>query len=457
MSKLIPSTEDFWFLPLGGTGEIGMNLNLYGHAGQWIMVDCGITFEDQKDAQGFLQSRVEMPAIEAIGLHQIELVGIVITHAHEDHLGALPYLWEQLGCAIYATPFSRNVLLSKFARSGCPAPITTFEPGGTFKLGGFSIRSVPMTHSTPETQGLVIETPVATIFHTADWKIDPVPVVGPAWSEAFFQQLHGIDAVVCDSTNALELTHTVSEAAVRSGLLNAIQDASGRVIVGCFASNIARLQTLGQIAKETKRHLGLLGYSMDNMSQCARAAGYLRTDFTAVSARDLGYLPPEEVLIIATGSQGEPGAALHRLSVDTHRDINLEPGDLVILSAKTIPGNEKSVGLMIQRFLDMGVDVLQADSSNLTLHASGHGGEPELRQLFQWIQPRAVIPVHGEPKHLDANAAIARAVGVPHQLVGRNGDLFDLRKMTILRSAVKTGRLTLDAYGRVVNTADLAE
>jgi ribonuclease J len=453
MLNLNPSPEDFWFLPLGGTGEIGMNLNLYGHNGQWLMVDCGITFEDRADGQGFLQSRIEMPAIEAIRTHEINLVGLVITHAHEDHLGAVQHLWDQLGCPIYATPFSRNVLLSKFARSNCQAPIEVFQPDAEFSVGPFRIQSLSMTHSTLETQGLIIETPVSRIFHTADWKIDSDPVIGRGMQVDRIAQLKNIDAVVCDSTNALELEHAVSESTVRSGLLSAIKDAPGRVVVGCFASNIARLQTIGQIGKETHRHLGLLGYSMDNMTRCAKAAGYLVTDFKTFDAKELGYLPPQEVLIAATGSQGEPGAALHRLSLDTHPDLNLEPGDLVIMSAKTIPGNEKSVGLLIQRFLALGVDVLQADTSNLTLHASGHGGDPEIAQLYSWVQPKAAVPVHGEPKHLDANAAIAKRVGVPHQLVGRNGDLYDLRNMTVIASAVSTGRLTLDAYGRLVDAA----
>jgi ribonuclease J len=245
MLALQPSLDDFWFLPLGGTGEIGMNLNLYGHDGQWLMVDCGITFEDHIDHRGVLQSRVEMPAIDAIRSHQIQLAGIIVTHAHEDHLGALPHLWDQLGCKIYTTPFTRNVLQNKFARSNCPAPIETVDPGSRFEIGPFSLRLLSMTHSTPETQGVLIETPVAKVFHTADWKLDPEPVVGPAMADETFMALSEVDAIVCDSTNAPQAERAISESAVQAGLLIAIQDAPGRVVVACFASNIARLQTLG--------------------------------------------------------------------------------------------------------------------------------------------------------------------------------------------------------------------
>ena len=457
MLALQPSSNDFWFLPLGGTGEIGMNLNLYGHNGQWLMVDCGITFEDHVDAEGFTQTRVEMPAIEAIRSNQINLVGIIVTHAHEDHLGALPHLWDQLGCPIYTTPFTRNVLQNKFARSHCVAPIETVEPGSSLEIGPFSLTLVSMTHSTPETQGLVIETPVGKVFHTADWKLDPDPVVGSPMAETTFLALKDIDAVVCDSTNAPRAERAVSEAAVQAGLLAAIQDAPGRVVVACFASNIARLQTLGKVAHATQRHLGLLGYSMDNMSQCAKSAGYLTEHFAPIEASDMGYLPANEVLVVATGSQGEPGAALHKLSIDSHPDVNLAAGDLVVLSAKTIPGNEKSVARMIERFTEMGVDVLQADTSNLLLHASGHGGAPELDQLYRWINPRAVVPVHGESLHLAANAEIARQAGIEHQLVGKNGDLYDLRNLSVTAGAVTVGRLTLDAHGQLIPVSGLAD
>ena len=446
----VPGEHDFWFIPLGGTGEIGMNLNLYGHDGRWIVVDCGITFEDRLDQDNVSQSRVEMPLIDFAAEQRHRILGVIATHAHEDHIGALPYLWEHLGCPIYTTPFTRNVLRAKFARNNCPAPICDVVEGGALTLGPFDLTFIPMAHSTPETQGLIIQTAIGKVFHTADWKLDFDPVVGTHITAKQYQTMTDIDAVVCDSTNALNSGAAKSESEVSTGLLTAISHAPGRVIVACFASNIARLQMLGSIARQTGRHIGLLGYSMNNMSRCAQESGYLETDFSPVDSEDLGYLPANELLVIATGSQGETGAALHRLSTDSHPDLNLQAGDQVILSAKTIPGNEDSVEQLITRFEEMGVTVFQADTSNLTLHASGHGGEPELAQLYEWVSPKALIPVHGEPKHLVANANIAAAAGVEKQLVGRNGDLYDLVKLTIKSDAVAVGRMTLDAYGQLM-------
>ncbi|MFT4797793.1 MAG: ribonuclease J [Candidatus Azotimanducaceae bacterium] len=452
--NMTPNSNEFWFIPLGGTGEIGMNLNLYGHNGRWLIVDCGITFEDQPPKNGISRSRVEMPLIDFAAAQRKNIVGIIATHAHEDHIGALPYLWEHLGCPIYTTPFTRNVLRNKFARSNCPALIQEVAEGGELALGPFKVTFIPMTHSTPETQGLVIDTPVGRVFHTADWKLDSNPVVGKPMATDQYQKMQRIDAVVCDSTNALNPASATSESEVSEGLLSAVSDAPGRVVVACFASNIARLQMLGSIAQQTGRHVGLLGFSMENMSRCAKEAGYLKNNFDPIDSSDIGYLPPNEVLVIATGSQGEPGAALHRLSTDSHPSFNLESGDHVILSAKTIPGNERSVELLMNRFERLGVIVRQADTSNLTLHASGHGGHPELAQMYEWVAPRAVIPVHGEPKHLLANANIAAAAGVPTQLVGQNGDLYDLVNLTIRSRAVPVGRMTLDTYGQLIRLPD---
>lgn len=449
-----PNSKEFWFIPLGGTGEIGMNLNLYGHDGQWLVVDCGITFEDKPDKNDLIHSRVEMPLIDFAAGQRENIVGIIATHAHEDHIGALPYLWEQLGCPIYTTAFTRNVLRNKFTRSHCPALIQEVAEGGELQLGPFKLTFIPMAHSTPETQGLIIDTPVGRVFHTADWKLDNNPVVGRQMATDQYRKMNQVDAVVCDSTNALNPASATSESEVSAGLLSAISDAPGRVVVACFASNIARLQMLGSIAKQTGRHIGLFGFSMDNMSRCAKEAGYLQHDFDPIDSGDLGYLPPREVLAIATGSQGEPRAALHRLSTNSHPDLDLAPGDQVILSAKTIPGNERSVELLINRFEQLGVNVLQADTSNLTLHASGHGGGPELSKMYEWIAPRAVIPVHGEPKHLAANASIAAAAGIQRQLLGQNGDLYDLVNLTIKPGAVPVGRMSLDAYGQLIRLAD---
>lgn len=443
-----PGKSDFWLIPLGGTGEIGMNLNLYGHDGQWLMVDCGISFEDHLDKNGFNQSTVIMPDIGFARSVKNEITGLIVTHAHEDHLGAIHYLWPELACPIYATRFTRQVLLNKLLRANCHAPLHEINVDQTLELGPFHIDLVPMTHSTPETSGLVISTEAGRVFHTADWKLDPGPVIGEPACLNSLRGLGKLDAVVTDSTNALEPERAISETRVREGLEQAISDATGRVIVTCFASNIARLQTLGEIAQQTNRYLGLVGHSLEVMYRAARLSGYLQ-DLEVYDTRDLGFLPPEEVLIVATGSQGQPGSALHRLALDSHPDLNLTPDDQVIFSSKTIPGNEKSIERLVELLERLGVKVTQAESSNLPLHGSGHAGRPELLDLFSQTRPNCVVPVHGEPQHLQANAELARQAGVPRQLVGTNGDKFDLVRGSLEPNAVPTGVLQVDESGNL--------
>ncbi|ALO47476.1 ribonuclease J [Pseudohongiella spirulinae] len=449
---MTPTDKDFWFVPLGGCGEIGMNLNLYGHADQWLMIDCGVTFEKAPNGG----NRVEMPDPLFIANRSERLLGLIATHAHEDHIGAIAHLWGQLRCPVYATPFTRQVLLRKLRQLGVDAPVYTINPGDTLSLGEFTVRLLPITHSTPETCALFIETPVGRVLHTADWKLDPAPVSGPAIDPGLFRSLarQGIDSIVCDSTNAPQAGHSLSEAELFEDLLKLVRSSSGRVVVSCFASNIARLQTLGYVAHMAGRHLGLLGRSLHNMTQCARAAGYLQEHFRPVSTFELGYLPRHEILLVATGSQGESGAALQRMAAGNHPDMQLEPGDMVIFSAKTIPGNEVEVARLIQTLKAMQVQVVHADESDLALHASGHPYADELAEMYRWVLPRIAIPVHGEPRHMRCNAKIAKAAGVPFQLEGRNGDCFDLLNATVKRTAVPTGRLWLDERKRELNKVE---
>jgi ribonuclease J len=453
---MTPGTSDFWFLPLGGCGEIGMNLNLYGHAGQWLMVDCGVTFEKSPVPGG--GNRVEMPDPMFIANRSEALVGLIATHAHEDHIGAIAHLWEQLRCPIYTTPFTRNVLLRKLREKGIAAPVLTVHPGETVALGAFHVSWLPITHSTPETHALLIETAAGTLLHTADWKLDDAPIAGPAIQPSLFERLarRRVDAIVCDSTNATQPGHSVSEGELFEGLLAAVRSSEGRVVVSCFASNIARLQTLGHVARLSGRYLGLLGRALETLVSCARGAGYLQDDFAPVQAEHLGYLPPGEVLALATGSQGEPGAALHRLALDSHPCVSLAAGDHVLFSAKTIPGNEEAVARLIAAFEARQIRVTHPDrvwlpeqglvpqTARRPLHASGHPCADELAQMYAWVRPRLAIPVHGEPHHLRANAAIAREAGVPLQAIGSNGDLFDLLSGRITRGAAPVGRLWLE-------------
>jgi len=441
-----PTHKDFWFLPLGGCGEIGMNLNLYGHAGKWLMVDCGITFE--KSAAG-IGNRVEMPDPVFISARHQSLVGIIATHAHEDHIGALAHLWEQFRCPIYTTAFTRQVLVRKLRQKGVDAPIITVEDGEALTLGPFEVRWIPITHSTPETNALMITTAAGRVLHTADWKIDMAPVVGNAIDIGQYSRLatQSVDAIVCDSTNANYRGSSVSESELFRGLLDAVKGSGGRVVLACFASNVARLQTLGNVACVANRYVGLLGRSLHNMVSCAKAAGYLQENFRPVSNEDLAYLLPNELLAIATGSQGELNAALHRLAIDNHPDISLQAGDHVIFSAKTIPGNEADVERLIKAFESRHIRVTHASQlpeDHQPLHASGHPCADELLQMYRWVRPRIAIPVHGEREHMRCNAAIAKAAGVPFQLQGLNGDLFDLVNSTVKRKSAPVGRLWLD-------------
>ena len=446
---MIPSQKDFVFVPLGGCGEIGMNLNLFGHAGKWLMVDCGITFEKDENSPA-TGNRVEMPDPSFISNRSEALVGIIATHAHEDHIGAIAHLWEQFQCPIYTTPFTRNVLLRKLRQKGIAAPIVTVSEGETLELGPFNVTWVPITHSTPETNGLLIRTALGSVLHTADWKIDSGPIVGEPIKPELYKRIGslGVDAIVCDSTNALVGGTSYSESELFSGLLDAVKHSEGRVVVGCFSSNVARMQTLGNVAKVAGRYVGLLGRSVEAMVQSAKMAGYLNENFEVVDSFNMGYLLPQEMLLIATGSQGESRAALQRLAMDTHPDINLSAGDHVVFSAKTIPGNEMDVAKLVASFESRGIKVTQAHGSARPIHATGHPCRDELNLMYEWVKPRITIPVHGEEKHMRGNAKIAKAAGVPIQLVGRNGDVFDLIQGKKRRETVPVGRLWLDERER---------
>jgi ribonuclease J len=323
-------------------------------------------------------------------------------------------------------------------------PVTVVEGDEQIEIGVFNVQWIALTHSIPEPFGMVISTPVGKVFHTADWKLDNNPVIGPRYDEKLYQSLaeQNIDAMVCDSTNANVPGWSESEAKLYKGLKRHIENATGRVVVTCFGSNLARLHTLAKIAKETDRHLGLLGRSMINMMSAAKSTGLWTTVETHIDSAHLGYLPASTVLLVATGSQGEPRTALNRLSMNSFRDMALEPGDTVIFSSKVIPGNELPIGQMIERLKAMKVDVITDENSELSIHASGHPAADELKSMYQWVKPRCAIPVHGEHHHINANAAVAKTAEVSQQLLGSNGDLYFISPaIGIRRHAVKTGRL----------------
>ncbi len=445
-ADLTPGPSDFWFLPLGGTGEIGMNLNLYGHHGQWLMVDCGVMF-DKEHPQADGNSSVVSADPHFIALRRQRLVGLVITHAHEDHVGAVPYLWRELKCPVYTTPFTAEILRRKLVEFDLldEVPIIEVETGERHQVGQFEIEWLAITHSLPEPHALVLRAGKSTVFHTADWKLDPDPILGKAFDPQPFKRLadENITAMVCDSTNAVVPGHSVSEGHCFDGLLALVKRCEGRVIVGCFGSNVARLITLARIAERTGRYMALYGRSLRNMVSAARRTGHWPDNLKVADGRHLGYLPRHEVLAVATGSQGEPKAALKRMAMDSYRDLELDQGDTVIFSAKVIPGNEEAVSSLISQLRAREVTVIEAADSEIPIHASGHPCQEELKQLYGWVKPRIAIPVHGTPEHINANASIARELGIGKQLCGVNGDLYRLApQVSIKRKAVKVGRLT---------------
>jgi len=403
-----------------------MNMSLYGHDEQWLMVDCGVTFGDADGTKrsGFdVQCANPAFAIE----HRDKLVGLVLTHAHEDHIGAVAYLWSQLRCPIYTNGFTAAVLHRKLAEAGLvgKAPVHIVDMEQTLDIGVFKLEWVAHTHSVPSPSGVVIHTAVGNVFHTGDWKLDPTPQIGHNYSEAHYKALgeRGIDVMVCDSTCANVKGRSASEGEVYKGLLQTISECENRVVVACFGSNIARLHSLARIAGHTNRNMGLLGRSLRNNYSASVECGLWEMDGSIVESEHLAYLPPENLLLVATGSQAEPRT------------------DTVILSARAIPGNEQDINNMITRLKDMGVNVITPATTDRIIHASGPPARDELGDLYQWVQPDVLIPVHGEAEHMDAQAVFAKEMGVSRRLVGQNGDLFTLAPgKSIRRGAVSTGR-----------------
>ncbi len=439
----VPGSDEILFLPLGGTGEIGMNLNLYGHAGKWLMVDLGITFDNGATPgvdvitpdPAFIEERSE------------DLVGLILTHAHEDHLGAVPYLWDGYDCPIYATPFTAAVLRKKLAENGfgTRAEIIEIPTSGTFTVGPFSVELITLTHSIPEPNALILRCEAGSVMHTGDWKLDPDPVLGPTPDEEALIRAgeEGILAMVCDSTNAMVPGRSGSEGDVRDALADVIAAQKGRVAVGCFASNIARVESVARAGIACGRHPALIGRSLWRMTDAARETGYLTDLPPFLTEEDAKRLPPNKVLLICTGSQGEPRAALSRIARDDHPHISLTDGDAVIFSSREIPGNEVSIGRLQNDLTALGCTVITA--RDFDIHTSGHPNKEELVQMYQWIRPTIAVPVHGETRHLRAHAQIAKDCQTPHTIVSRNGDVMRLTEDGVaVVDEVYAGRLALD-------------
>ena len=443
-----PSNDELLFLALGGAGEIGMNLNLYGHAGKWLMLDLGIAFGD--DSMPGVE--VIMPDPAFIEERRCDLVGIVLTHAHEDHLGAVADLWPRLKAPVYATPFAASVLRRKLTQAGLvdEVPVTEIALGARFKVGPFDLEMITMTHSILEPNALAVRTKLGTVFHTGDWKIDPEPLLGDVTDEETLKRIgdEGVLAMVCDSTNVFVEGEAGSEAKVRDNLRRLVKGRSGRIAVTCFASNLARVESIALAAVAAGRHPVLSGPALLRMIECAQECGYM-LDFPAhISPQDGAYLPRDKVLYICTGSQGEERASMAKIANDEHRDLVLEEGDTAIFSSRVIPGNERSVGRLHNALMSRGVEVITDHDADI--HVSGHPARDELVQVYQWVRPRIALPVHGEVRHMIEHAALARKCQVPETIVAPNGTLVRLAPGPAeIIDHVHAGRLARDGDGVV--------
>jgi len=441
------TTGGLAFLPLGGTGEIGMNLNLYRCDGRWLAVDCGIGFGGSENPE----VEILMPDPTFLAERRSSLVGLVITHAHEDHLGAVAHLWPQLQCPVYATPFAAAVLRRKLGEAQLTnqVPLHVIPRGGSFELAPFSLQFLQMTHSVPEAQALVIRTPHGIVLHSGDWKLDPDPLVGPPTDLEAFAALgrEGVLAMVCDSTNALVEGGSGSEADVRRSMASLIRSIRGRVAVTCFASNVARVESIAMAAEAAGRSVVVVGRSLRNLEVAARECGYLSDVPAFLDERDADDVPDDNLLMIVTGSQGEPRSALSRIASDTHPNISLGQGDTVIYSSRMIPGNERAIMAVQDNLVRRGVRVLTDRDHDV--HVSGHAARDEIRQLYGLVKPKFAVPVHGEWRHLSAHAELAREEGIAPVLL-EDGDVLNLApgRVEVVDSA-PTGRLALDG-GRLL-------
>jgi ribonuclease J len=453
--------DELVFLPLGGSGEIGMNFNVYGYGPEndrkWIVVDCGVMFGRETSTPGV---DVIMPDISYLAERHEDVLGIVATHAHEDHIGAIAPLWPMLRCPVYATPFTARIVEGKLEEAGLLGKVKLREVkvGGQLKLGPFTLDFISITHSILEPNLLAIRTPLGVVAHTGDWKLDPDPLLGEKTDEVAIIGLgeEGVLAMVCDSTNALNPGSSGSEAEVRANLNKLVGTLKGRVAVAAFASNVARLDSAARAAKANGRRLCLVGRSMHKMVDAARDTGYLRDMPPIASEEEAAELPRHKVLYLVTGSQGEPRAALSRIAEDNHPGVALESGDTVIFSSRIIPGNEIGIFSLMNKLAGRGIEVITADGHDV--HVSGHPAQDELRQMYQWLRPRIAIPVHGEMRHMTEHARLAKSLQVPEAIVPQNGQMFRLAPgKPQLIDEVPSGQIHLDGRVLVSEGAGLAK
>lgn len=446
--------DELLFLPLGGAGEIGMNLSLYGYRGKWLMVDLGVTFGGEENPGADLI----VPDISFIAARRRDLAGIVLTHAHEDHLGAVPHLWEMLGGPVYGTPFALALLRRKLIEAGLESRVKLVEvpPGGGVTVGPFTIDYIPVAHSIPETHVLAIRTKAGTVLHASDWRLDPDPLVGPVTDEAALRRLgeDGVLAMICDSTNVFVDGRAGSEGKLRKSLIELVGRCKQRVALACFASNVARIETIAAAAAANGRYLGLVGRSLWNIATLAQECGYLAEAGRFLGEHDAAYLPRDEVLLAVTGSQGEAQAALARIAAGDHPQIELEAGDTVIFSSRVIPGNEKAIARVQNGLARRGIEIITADDH--FVHVSGHPARDELAEMYRWVKPPLLVPIHGETRHLIEHGRFARECQVPHVVVAENGAVVRLHPAPAeVVDHVTTGRFAVDGKRLVPLAGDV--
>ena len=416
------------FVPLGGVGEIGMNFALYGFGPadnrEWLVVDVGVTFPDAT----LPGVDLVLPDTRFIEEQVTNLRGIVITHAHEDHYGALLDVWPRLKANVWMTPFAAGLLEAKRqGENGAPKiPVTIYRAGEKFTVGPFQIEAIPVSHSIPEPMSLAITTPLGTVIHTGDWKLDPAPEIGPMTDEARFRALGdaGVLALICDSTNAMREGESPSEKAVGVGLRGVIEKAAGRVAVTTFSSNVGRIRSIAEAARDCGRQVLVMGRSLKRMIDVAGELGYMDGVPPFIAEEDYGFIPRENLVIICTGSQGEARAALAKLARDEMKSVALSPGDIVVFSSRTIPGNEKAILEIKNLLIDQGIKIIE--DGDALVHVSGHPRRSELRKMYEWTRPKISVPVHGEAAHLVAHGSLASAAGVPEVAQVRDGDMLRL-------------------------------
>ena len=444
------SKEELHFCPLGGSGEIGMNMNLYAYGREdnqkWIIVDMGVTFADDSIPGVDLI----MPDPGFIIDKKDDLLGIVLTHAHEDHIGALAHIWPNLKCKLFATPFTAALITEKFKEKKIDiSPFLKIVPlNSKIKLGDFEIDFITLTHSILEPNGLSIKTPLGTILHTGDWKIDPNPLIGNKIDEEKLKKIgkSGISAMICDSTNIFSEGRAGSESDVRDSLLRIMELKTKRILVTSFASNVARMESIFFCAKKTGRSICLVGRSMHRIFKAAKKCGYLKGVIEPLEPRNAKKISKNKILYLATGSQGEPMGAMNRIVNGSHPDVFLEADDCVIFSSKIIPGNEKKLYSLQNQLVKKNIEIISEE--NAFVHVSGHPNRDDLKDMYNWVKPACVIPVHGEHRHMKEHANFAKEMQVPKSLLIENGDIIKILPGSIPQIIDKapSGRVYLDGF-----------